>query len=320
MREAPPVIREFLNYVETVQGRASLTTDEYYRDLRTFFRFIIRDRGLVKNDIPDNEIDISIVDLDMVSTVSFTEIMLFMNYCQNDRDNNTTTRARKTSALKKFFNYYAVHVRKIEHDPTDALNAPKKKKSLPKYLTLEESLKLLEAVDGETKERDYCILVFFLNCGMRVSELCGINLSDINSDNMLRIRGKGNKERILYLNAACVDAMRAYMSVRDTDGVADKNALFISRKKCRMTPKGVQYMVERYMQKAGMGGRGISPHKLRHTAATLMYQKGGVDIRTLQAILGHENLGTTQIYTHIAGNQIEDALNANPLAKPAGRH
>ena len=180
---------------------------------------------------------------------------------------------------------------------------------------MEESLKLLEAVDGEFKERDYCILIFFLNCGMRISELVGINLSDINSEHMLKIRGKGNKERVLYLNEACIDALQNYLKVRPVNGIADKNALFISRKNCRMTPKGVQHIVERYLKKINLDHQGYSPHKLRHTAATLMYQKGGVDIRTLQAILGHSNLGTTQIYTHVADDQVIAGLKANPLGK-----
>ena len=314
-REAPPVIQEFMAYMDNVKGRSGLSVDEYYRDLRTFFRFILQERGKVGKDVDFQEIDISCVDLDFVRTITFADILLFMNYCQTQRDNNADTRARKTSTLKGFFGYLTDKVHKLEENPVKALDSPKKPKKLPKYLTLEESLKLLSAVDGTHKERDYCILTFFLNCGMRVSELVGINLSDINSENMLKIRGKGNKERLLYLNGACVDAMEKYMQVRDTEGVKDKDALFISQKKCRMTQRAVQELVEKYLEKIGLDGKGYSPHKLRHTAATLMYQKGGVDIRTLQVILGHTNLGTTQIYTHVAEEQVISGLNANPLAK-----
>ena len=313
-REAPPVIREFLNYTGNIKGRSDLTVDEYYRDLRTFFRFIIKDRGLIKDDIDIDEIDISCVDLEMIKTITFTEILIFLNYCKDERGNNSSTRARKTSSLKDFFNYLTVKTHKLSYNPTEELEAPKKGKRLPKYLTLEDSLRLLEAVDGEFKERDYCILIFFLNCGLRLSELVGINLSDINSEYVLNVRGKGDKERTLFLNQACVNALKSYMKVRPVDGISDKNALFISRKKCRITNKGVYHMVNHYLEKIGLGNQGYSPHKLRHTAATLMYQKGGVDIRTLQAILGHSNLGTTQIYTHIAHEQIEKGLNANPLA------
>ena len=313
-REAPPIILEFLNYIGNVQGRSDLTVDEYYRDLRTFFRFIIKDRGLVKKDIPVDDIDISSVSLEMIGSVTFSEIILFLNYCKDERGNAAATRARKTSSLKDFYKYLTIKTHRLDHNPTEELETPRKAKKLPKYLTLEDSLKLLQAVDGEFKERDYCILVFFLNCGLRRSELVGINLSDINSENVLTIRGKGNKERMLTLNPACINALNAYLKVRPVNGITDRNALFISRKNCRMTGKGVYYVVEHYLERIGMGGQGYSPHKLRHTAATLMYQKGGVDIRTLQAILGHSNLGTTQIYTHIADDQIEKALKANPLS------
>ena len=313
-KEAPPVIRDFLNYIGNIKGRSDLTVDEYYRDLRTFFRFIIKDRGLIKDDVDIDDIDISCVDLEMVKSVTFSEILLFLNYCKDERGNNASTRSRKTTSLKDFFHYMTVKTHMLSYNPTEELEAPKKGKKIPKYLTLEDSLRLLQAVDGEFKERDYCILVFFLNCGLRLSELVGINLSDINSEYMLTVRGKGNKERTLYLNDACINALKEYLKVRPVNGIADKNALFISRKNCRITNKGVYHMVNHYLEKIGLGNQGYSPHKLRHTAATLMYQKGGVDLRTLQAILGHSNLGTTQIYTHIADEQIAKGLNANPLA------
>lgn len=313
LQEAPPIIKEFLTYVDNVQGRATLTVDEYYRDLRTFFRYILKDRGLVPPEKEINEIDISNIDIELVKTVTFSDIISFLNYCKEDRKNKAAARARKTTSLKRYFNYLVVKVRKLEYDPTEALESPKKSKTLPKYLTLEESLKLLQAVNGKYKERDYCILVFFLNCGMRLSELIGINLGDINSEHMLKIRGKGSKERIVYLNDACVRALNAYMQVRPVDGVKDKNALFISRNKNRMSRKAVQMVVYQNLEKIGLGEQGYSVHKLRHTAATLMYQNGGVDIRTLQMVLGHENLGTTQIYTHIADKQVKEAIESNPL-------
>ncbi|MBR3300638.1 MAG: tyrosine-type recombinase/integrase, partial [Clostridia bacterium] len=201
-------------------------------------------------------------------------------------------------------------------NPAEMLDSPKVKQSLPKHLTLEDSLNLLNCVDGPYKERDYCILTLFLNCGMRLSELCGINLSDIRSDGTLRLLGKGNKERIVYLNDACQNAIAAYMAVRPNDSISpsDKNALFISRNNKRISNKTVQYIVKKYLEKAGLGGQGLSTHKLRHTAATLMYQHGNVDIRVLKDILGHANLGTTQIYTHISDNQIKNAIDSNPLS------
>lgn len=313
LQEAPPIIREFITYVDNVQGRSTLTVDEYYRDLRTFFRYIIKLRGYAPKEIEVDEIDISGVDIELVRSVTFSDVILFLNYCKEERNNQAASRARKTTSLKRFFHYLVVKVHKLENDPTEALESPKKGKSLPKYLTLEESLKLLQAVDGEFKQRDYCILVFFLNCGMRLSELIGINLGDINSEHMLRIRGKGNKERTIYLNDACMRALNSYLQVRPVDGVKDKNALFISRNKNRISRKAVQMVVYNNLAKIGLGGQGYSVHKLRHTAATLMYQKGGVDIRTLQEVLGHENLGTTQIYTHITSEQVKEAIEANPL-------
>ena len=315
LQEAPPIIREFLTYIDNVQGRASLTVDEYYRDLRTFFRYIIKERGLVSAETEFEDIDISNVDIEMVRSIAFSDIISFFYFCKEDRKNKAAARARKTTSLKRYFNYLVVKIQKLEYDPTEALESPKKGKSLPKYLTLEESLKLLQAVDGEFRQRDYCILVFFLNCGMRLSELIGINLGDINSEHMLKIRGKGNKERIVYLNDACVRALDAYMQVRPVDGVKDKNALFISRNKNRISRKAVQQIVYNNLKKIGLDGQGYSVHKLRHTAATLMYQNGGVDVRTLQVVLGHENLGTTQIYTHIADRQVKEAIEANPLNK-----
>ena len=196
------------------------------------------------------------------------------------------------------------------------LEAPKVKSGLPKHLTLEDSLELLSVVDGPNKERDYCILTLFLNCGMRLSELCGLNLSDIRADGTMRLLGKGNKERIVYINDACETAIKEYMAVRPNDGIefADRNALFISRNKKRISNKTVQHIVKTYLEKAGLGGQGYSTHKLRHTAATLMYQHGDVDIRVLKDILGHSNLGTTQIYTHISDRQIKNAIDSNPLS------
>lgn len=314
-REAPPIIQEFLGYMNNVKGRSGLSVDEYYRDLRTFFRFILKERQLVPEKTAMEDIDMTQVDLELIKTITFSEILLFLNYCQVDRDNHADARARKTTSLKTYFRYLTVKVNKLSHNPTAGLDSPRIPKKVPKYLTLEECLKLLEAVDGEYKERDYCILVFFLNCGMRVSELVGINLSDINSEYALKIRGKGEKERVLYLNDACVEALKSYLLVRSVEGVKDKDALFLSRVRRRITSRGVEYMLEQYLKKIGLDGKGYSPHKLRHTAATLMYQKGGVDVRTLQAILGHSVLSTTQIYTHVADSQVIAGLKANPLAK-----
>lgn len=314
INNAPPIIKDYLLYMQTVKGKSVKTIDEYYTDLRTFFRFIKVSRGLVASDIPYTEISINDIDIDLIITVTLTDIYEFMNYALRERSNNNSTRARKSSSLRGFFGYLTLKKHLLETDPTKELEIPKKKKSMPKYLTLEQSIDLLNAVEGKYKERDYCILTLFLNCGLRLSELVGLNFSDIRTDNTMRVLGKGNKERIVYLNSACINAINEYKKVRPVDGVKDKNALFISRNNNRVSPKTVQAMVYKYLEKIGLDSQGYSCHKLRHTAATLMYQQGGVDIRVLKEVLGHENLGTTEIYTHLSSKQLEDAANKNPLS------
>lgn len=314
MDEAPQIIKEFLLYKQNVQGRSLKTVDEYYIDLRTFFRYINMSRGLSPANIDFNEIDISNIDINIIKTVTLRETYEFLNYILRERSNNQAARARKISALRQFFKYLERN-QLIDSNPIKDLETPKQKKRLPKYLTLEQSIELLNAVDGPNKQRDYCILTLFLNCGLRLSELCGLNYNDIHTDKTMRVVGKGNKERIIYLNDACIKAINDYMEVRPNDSLMDKRALFISRNHNRLSPKTVQAMVYKYLEKIGLDSQGYSCHKLRHTAATLMYQTGQVDVRILQDILGHENLGTTQIYTHISNEQMKKASDANPLSK-----
>ena len=237
-----------------------------------------------------------------------------MIYCKDERDNNERTRARKATTLRMFYKYLTVQKKLLDENPLQELDSPKIKKTLPKYLTLDESLDLLKHIDGKFKERDYCIITLFLNCGLRLSELVSLNLSDIRSNNTMVVTGKGNKERTIYLNAACIDAINAYLPFRPVDGVKDKDALFISRQKGRISPKTVQYIVKNTLEKAGLKDRELSTHKLRHTAATLMYQYGNVDVLAIKEILGHESLSTTQIYTHIMDEQLQKAADSNPLS------
>ncbi len=313
---SPPILRDFLTYSETIRGKSAKSVEEYYLDLQTFFRYLLSIRGLVSKDTEFEKISIADVDAELLSSVTISDLYSFIVFCKNERGNNTATRARKTSTLRIFFKYLTSQIHLLEVNPAELLEAPKVKAALPRHLTLEESLELLSSVDGPNKERDYCILTLFLNCGMRLSELCGLNLSDIRPDGTLRLLGKGNKERIVYLNDACTSAISAYLAVRPNEGVKgdDKNALFISRNKKRISNKTVQHLVQVYLDKAGLSGLGFSTHKLRHTAATLMYQHGNVDIRVLKDILGHANLGTTQIYTHISDKQIKQAIDSNPLS------
>lgn len=310
----PDYALDFLNYYSVIKNRSDLTVIEYANDLLTFFRFIKIIRGLVNKDVPFEEIAVKDLSLDVVAAVTLNDAYMFLVYCKDSRNNNERTRARKATTLRNFFKYLTIQKRLIDDNPLQELDSPKLKKTLPKYLTLDESLALLNAVDGKFKERDYCIITLFLNCGLRLSELVSLNLSDIRTNNTIVVTGKGNKERTIYLNDACVAAINAYLPYRPVDGVKDKNALFISRQKGRISPKTVQYVIKTTLEKAGLGGRDLSTHKLRHTAATLMYQTGNVDILAIKEILGHESLSTTQIYTHIIDDQLKKAADSNPLS------
>lgn len=313
---APAVVKDFLIYSETIKNKSSNSVNEYYSDLRTFFRYLLMVRGMAPEAKSFKEIDISSVDIELLKTVTLQDLYAFLVFCKNELNNSANTRARKCSVLKIYFKYLTSNTRQLNNNPAELLEAPKTTRSLPKHLTLEDSLNLLSSVDGANKERDYCILTLFLNCGLRLSELCGINLSDISSEGQLRVIGKGNKERVIYLNNACIDAIADYLRVRPADNIPlqHKNALFISRNKRRISNKTVQHIVYTFLDKAGLGNRGLSTHKLRHTAATLMYQKGHVDIRALKEVLGHSNLNTTQIYTHVSDESVKQAFDSNPLA------
>lgn len=311
----PKSVVEFLNYMFAIKNKSELTVLEYASDLRLFFRFMLIERGIVPKDTEFDKIEISFIDIDFIKTITISDAYSFLVYCKNERQNDSASRSRKVSTLRTFFKYLSVKTKQIPENPMQELELPKVKKSLPKYLTLDNSLKLLESVDGRNKERDYAILTLFLNCGLRLSELCSLNYSDIKSDDTMKVTGKGNKERTIYLNEMCIEAIKEYMKVRPVDGVKDKNALFLSGRKSRISPKTVQHIVEKYLEKSGLGGMGYSTHKLRHTAATLMYQQGNVDVLLLKEILGHENLSTTEIYTHIVDEQLKDAVASNPLNK-----
>lgn len=310
----PKLVQQYLIYIEAIKGHSELSVIEYASDLRTFFRYLARTKGLCSKDTPDEKIDLSPIDLQFIQNVNLTDAYQFLIYCKNERNNNETTRARRVVAIRRFYTYLSDNLGLMESNPMKSLDAPKTRKALPKYLTLEEAEKLLSVIDGKFKERDYAMITLFLNCGMRLSELVSIDYNDIKEDGSLTIVGKGNKERIVYLNQACIDAIVNYMKVRPNDGVKDK-ALFLSTRNQRISPKTVQHIVYSYLTKAGLGDRGLSVHKLRHTAATLMYRHGNVDLLLLKEILGHENLGTTEIYTHISDDASRKAIESNPLSK-----
>lgn len=321
MDELPKLVRDFVSYKVTVQGRAKKTMDEYALDLRTFLRWLAASReGLDTAGSELKELDISSIPTETITSVTPDEIYAFLYYTLEERQNQTAARARKLSALKSFYKYLTVSVHLCDSDPTKNIEGPHKKQTLPKFLSLEESEALLDAVRNDTESkttaRDYCILTLFLNCGMRLSELCNIDLSDVDRDmQSLRVLGKGSKERLIYLNDACRDSLRDWLAVRNTDPeIKDKNALFLSSRHTRISNKTVQWMVYKYLDAAGLGNKSLSTHKLRHTAATLMYRTGKVDVRVLKDILGHEQLNTTQIYTHVSDEGMRRAIDDNPLA------
>lgn len=322
--DAPPILRDFLTYHEAIQGHSRKTVDEYYLDLRNFFRYIKIEKNKVSRNIEFDDIDITDVDLELVRTVSLSDVYSYMNYLSRDRAQHpnspetdfglkATSRARKVAAIRSFYKYLTNKAKLLSENPMQDLDAPKMKKALPRYLDLDGSIQLLESVDGDFQERDRCILTLFLNCGLRISELIGLNLTDVRGE-QLRVLGKGNKERILYLNDACIQSIQDYLDVRDNQRAIDKNALFLSRRRSRISKAAVEKLVKKYLLKAGLDSTQYSPHKLRHTAATLMLQNG-VDVRTLQEVLGHENLNTTQIYTHVDNENLRAAAKANPLGK-----
>lgn len=316
LSDAPAVLKEFLGYMQTIKGKSEKTIQEYFFDLRTFFRYIKLSKGLVDSSTPFQEISIEDIDIKLLESVTLTDVFEFMNFVLSEKNNHAAARARKASSLRTFFHYLTNKTGQLSRNPVQELETPKLKKSLPKYLSLEQCIELLNSVEGEYKERDYCIIALFLNCGLRLSELVNLNINDIHlKEKLMKVTGKGNKERLVYLNEACIEAVEAYLRVRPVDGVIDKKALFISRLNKRIGTQSVQQMVKKYLAKIGLEGQGYSVHKLRHTAATLMYQHGHVDIRVLKDILGHENLGTTEIYTHLSDHQMADAANSNPLSK-----
>ena len=313
LAEAPEVLREYLGYMETVKGRSANTVDGYFIDLRTFFRFLLIHRGICKAS-DDSFPDIQLIDLALLKTVTLADLFEFMNYSKSKRENSNITRARKVSSLRQFFHYLSEIAHKIDDNPAKNLNTPKLPSRTPKHLTLDQSIQLLQlSGQGKYAERDYCILTLLLNCGLRRAELAGLNRTDVRDDNTLRVIGKGNKERILYLNEACQQALAAYLPKRPMEGVKDKKALFYGHTKDRISLQGVHYIVKGYLKQVG-GAEEFSAHKLRHTAATLMYQQGGVDLLVLKEMLGHKNLGTTEIYTHTSNEQLRRAADANPLA------
>lgn len=310
--EYPFIYRDYMFYILTIKGRSPRTVNAYHQDLFLFFRFvkISKNSSLSLDDI--SEVSIDDLDNNFLSGITLSDIYAFLNYVSSDRDNHAATRARKASSLRSYFNYMTSKANILPEDPTKALESPSIKKSMPKYLTLEESILLLNLPGLRKSARDFCMVTLLLNCGMRLSELVGIDYKDI-KNNHITILGKGNKERVLFLNESCLDSIEKCISDSAAYRKDGENALFLSRNGRRISPRRVEQILENYLVISGLSGRGISPHKLRHTAATLMYRHGGADIRVLKEVLGHTNISTTEIYTHVSDVQVDKAMQSNPL-------
>lgn len=322
--DCPQILRDFLTYHETIKGQSELTINEYYLDLRMFLRFV----KLMRFDMPINtpleDIPIKDINVDFIRTITTSDVFDFLSYLSTDRiitsvssytqhGISASSRARKLSAIKSFYKYLTVRTKQLTDNPVADLEYPKLRKSLPKYLTIEQSAALLQAVSGANQKRDYAILMLFLNCGIRRSELVGLNLSDIYEDR-IRVVGKGNKERFVYFGSSCRKALDAYLIERNKKTLSDNRAVFGSRNGNRISVEAVHRLVKKALLQAGLDSTQFSAHKLRHTAATMMLS-GGVDVKTVQEVLGHENLNTTQIYTHIENTELKIAAEANPLSK-----
>ena len=314
--DLPNFVKDFLIYMQNIKNRSKSTIREYHYDLRDLFRFLkLYKIDKIKFDNITDELidktDIVNLNIDFIRKIELTDLYEYLNYLSNMRSDKPATRARKIAAIKSFFNYVTFKQKLLDKNPAVELETPKLGKRLPKYLSLDESVALLHSIDGKNEKRDTCIITLFLNCGLRLSELVAINFKDIKGD-VLNVIGKGDKERSIYLNESCRKALKEYIAVRPKD-VKDHDALFISERGTRIGRRTVEMMVKKYITLAGLDPKKYSPHKLRHTAATLMHKYGGVDIRSLQQILGHESVSTTEIYTHVDSEQVKEALEKNPL-------
>ncbi|MCC8112364.1 MAG: tyrosine recombinase XerC [Ruminococcus sp.] len=315
-KECPDFFLDYILYITVTKSLSARTVQEYYLDIRLFLKYLRMMHESQFADVNDlRQIPIKDMSVEMLENVQLQDLYNYLYYVTEERENHDRARGRKVSALRSFFRYLCYQQNVISHDPTERLELPSPKKSLPKYLTLEESKKLLQSVNSTYQERDYCILTLFLNCGIRLNELVGLNMRDINfQESKIRVLGKGNKERMVYLNEACMKALQAYLEVRESPDNSDEKAVFLSKHHTRISKRRVQQIVENALVQAELDGQGYSTHKLRHTAATLMYQYGDVDALTLKEVLGHASTSTTEIYTHLSNQILKDATDSSPLA------
>ena len=321
----PEYLNSFLDYSITILNKSPNSVKEYNYDLTNFLKFMVI-RFNLTNETDLSKIDILIFTENELKKITLDDIHAYISHLAIDNRSKATTRARKVSTIRIFFKYLSQKANILEINPAQNLETPKLEKRMPKYLSLEDSKKLLNVADNEDNrnyKRDYAITTLFLNCGMRLSELVGINIHDIDfSECKMTVIGKGNKERTIYLNKSCMVALNDYLSSRPAsnmvkhDSKNSEKALFLSEQKQRISNRTVQNIISKELKQAGLDTKNLSVHKLRHTAATLMYQYGKVDIRALQELLGHQSISTTEIYTHVNNEQVRNAIESNPLANP----
>lgn len=316
-KDIPIFVQDFLNYNKTIKGLSENTVNEYYYDVRLYLKYMTFRLNLVDHEIESVDeietIDIRKIRAKDLKGISIIDVHSYISYRDNNRDNSSTTRARKVSSLRTFYKYLTTISKELDENPTLELETPKSKKRNPIYLTLDESKKLLQTISEEKnmfiRTRDFAIVLMFLTTGIRLSELAGLNISNI-KEKEFNVIGKGNKERLVYMTEACKYAIDEYLGIRPD--VENEKALFLSNRKNRISNRAIQHMIDKYLIKSGFDVTRYSTHKLRHTAATLMYREG-VDIRTLQKVLGHTSVATTQIYTHVVDENLRKAIDVNPL-------
>lgn len=311
------LLDDFLSYLKSTKGSSETTIREYYYDIRMFLRFLKSRKGLVESNLSFDDIPIEDVNAEILNSVTKQDIYAYNSYLGNVRKISNRSKHRKITSIRRFFHYLNTKIDLIEENPLENIDMPTFEKTLPVYLSLEQAKNLLQAISNSSQKdvyrlRDYAIVTLFLNCGMRLSELSNIKLSHIEEDHTLRVLGKGKKERTIYLNKACRSALEDYLKIRPQ---VENDTLFLSMRQRPISNRAIQHMIEKYIVEIGLDPTKYSVHKLRHTAATLMYQYGNADILSLQEILGHESVTTTQIYTHVKEETLRNTVEQNPLAE-----
>lgn len=319
---APPVVQDFLSYLVGIKNQSRNTAYEYSIDLRAFFEFYLtRHKNAAKDDSRDDAyLHMTIADVQNIDRIDIADYLYYMS----NKGLAPATRARKLASVRAYFDYMCYKTYRLEDNPCEMVESPAFKRKLPVFLTEEDCLELLEAIRhslDKNTARDYLIITLFMCCGLRIDELVGVNVGDIRpyqesgADGLqLVVTGKGSKQRTIYLPQLCIEAYHNYADKRPEPKDRREKALFISQKGQRLSHRAIERMVKKYFVKANLDATRLSPHKLRHTAATNMLN-ANTDIRVIQQALGHETLQTTQIYAHVSNASLREAFLNNSLAQ-----